>query len=161
MCLYIDSNMKLIYICKVLLITYIIIYTGFIYYTFKPRLFNINHFNDILYPSISIDNYKYVSRKMDKYSDIIFITHYNMLYDIEKDNKINYFDVPLIGNYGYREDKLVIDLINNSDKKYIGISKFDYNNASHKTQLIVGVIDFIDKNKRMVSEDKLFKIYEK
>ena len=62
---------------------------------------------------------KYFST-FDQYENAIILSYTKMQYDISRDNKIDYFDVPLYGNYGYNGSKKIIKEI---EKKITTIIK--------------------------------------
>ena len=79
---------------------------------------NIKH-SRMLY--ISKDSKKYFNNVLKKYNSLnnsYIISMGSMFFDIASDKKINYYDIPLYGNFGYNGLNKMIKRINNSHDVY-------------------------------------------
>lgn len=129
----------------------------------SEQVFNkkINHYQYIFNDKECYKNYLDVFELFDEYDDALIISNYKMLYDISRDNKIDYFDVPLYGNAGYDGSKKMIDRIKKMHDKYIIIDVFNYGEKNPFSQFDESLIKYVINNCEKIKEKGDFIIYYK
>lgn len=110
----------------------------FIFMIYKSNLASLkynsigsyNHFK--IYVSSEKNTSKILDAYNNKYKKSRMIDTNGMFYDIVTDKKINYYDVPLTGNYGKEGNKKLINMLENKNYYFIheeykdrGVSQFD------------------------------------
>ena len=117
------------------------------------HLYNINHFQGYY---MHKEDYKYFDaayKKYKKYNNCKMISMQSMLFDIAADKNINYFDIPLYGNFGY-------DGINNMKKK---ISKmhntYIFINYFNNRQFARELCDYVKKKGKYIEKVGDYEIY--
>ncbi len=105
--------------------------------------------------------YKNTNKLYDSYKNPLIISYYNMHYDITHGNKIDYFDVFLNGNFGYKGTDKMIKKIESMSNKTIIIDKKGYEDDSAESQFAKEIVDYIIKNYKKIDEKGRFLIYYK
>ena len=147
-------NNKLLITSSVLLVFLMILnfYSSFSYYSDNLN----NSFDKFHTRFISKDDDLFVSRILDEYKSYdnsYMISMDSMIYDIESNHKITYYDVPLYGNFGYNGiDNLKKDILSHHR------SYFFIQNSSNP-QFISGICEFIKEKGTLVKVVDNYKIY--
>mgnify|MGYP007070297304 FL=1 len=99
---------------------------------------------------------KYVSNVLKKYQSYekrYMISMDSMLYDIESNHDITYFDIPLYGNFGYNGINYMKDLILSEHDSYFFVQ--DSGNSQFANELC----DFVRENGELIEEIEGYQIY--
>ena len=95
-----------------------------------------------------------ILKKYQKYQNSYMISMDSMLYDIELDREITYFDIPLYGNFGYNGVDRLESQILEMHGDYIFLQD------SLNPQYLQEVCDFVRKNGVFVEEVEGYDIYQ-
>lgn len=110
------------------------------------------------------DRYEYnllVDSFLDKYSDSIILSYYNMEYNISRNNRIDYYSAFFNGNFGYDGTNKMIKRIKNSNNKYIIINMNNYNSDHDSNQFAYDVAKYVIKNYKKIDEKYNYVVYSK
>ena len=136
--------MRLYSIILTVLIIFLNIYSAY------PKIFNLktNIGDKIKYILVdeSRKNYnKKVLEKYNQYDNSYMICMESILFDIESNHKINYFDIPLYGNFGYKGSDKMINKINNMHDVYFFVRN------SNNRQFANELVDTVRKRGKFIS----------
>lgn len=123
----------------------LLIFNLFIRYeTYDNLVFpKYNHFNYTLTNKYFANNIVLLNEKLSKYDNYYIIDTLSMYYDIAYDRDINYFDVPLYGNFGYDGTNKMMYLLSQKHDCYFVIRKNDNYGCS---QFIIEAVEYIENN---------------
>ena len=91
----------------------------------------------------------------------IVLSYGKTFIDIVNNNKIDYYNVFLYGNYGYHGNNKEINKIKKMHKQYFLIDKYYYKNNKKYDQFNKIITKYIIDNSELVEEDKYFWLYYK
>lgn len=146
---------KLIFI-SVLLMMLIFIINGSLNFNLINGVYNnkLKYFSIMPFDKGRIDYINKVSNKYSSYKPSKMIAMSSMFFDIENNNKIDYFDVPLYGNFGYNGLDNMKRKIDQCHKCYFFISDSDNNQFARELN------DYIRDNYSCVEAFEDFEIYK-
>ena len=112
---------------------------------------------------ISIDYNRNINKEYLKYRDKnpIVLSYAKTYIDVINDNKIDYYNVFMYGNYGYNGTKTEINKIKKMHDKYFMIDKNNYNKKQKYDQFNKDICKYIMDNSKLVEETKYFYVYYK
>ena len=126
---------------------------------------DVNHFNYMYNLKYDYLMNKKTFNYFDRYKDRnnIILSSHTMMYDITRDNNINYFDVLLYGNSGYNGTKKLIRKMNKEKNLYIivDMNKYEESINNKKSQYDTKVIDYVLNNYKLIEEEGIFRVYYK
>lgn len=148
---YLGISLSVVY-CTLLGISY--------YYQLNPVL------NNNLYHLEYIFNQKEIYRNslkfydfFDSYPNALILSSSKMKYDFYKDRKIDYFSVPLYGNFGYDGNSKMKKRIDNMHDTYVIVDMADYNDKSANSQFDKELVDYINSKYEKVKSKYIFDVY--
>ena len=124
---------------------------------------NIKHYelliNDKKYYKAELAMYKY----FDRFKDPIIISYRSIKYNISRDRKLTYFDVPLYGNFGYGGSKKMINKIKRMHNQIFIVSMADYENKFKYSQFSKELAGYVIKTCKKIDDNKKyrFEVYYK
>lgn len=104
---------------------------------------------------------KIVYEYFSKFDDPLIIGYTNMLYNIINDKDIDYFSVPLYGNFGYNGINKMIEKISSYNDKIFIVSKKDYNNKRKDSQYCKEIAKYIMDNYKKIDSKYGYEVYYK
>lgn len=104
---------------------------------------------------------KIVYEYFSKFDDPLIIGYTNMLYNIINDKDIDYFSVPLYGNFGYNGINKMIEKISSYNYKIFIVSKKDYNNKRKDSQYCKEIAKYIMDNYKKIDSKYGYEVYYK
>ena len=108
----------------------------------------------------NMDNYnKKQFKYFDKYDNPIFISYDSIKYKISRNKRINYFDVPLNGNFGYNGNKKMINKIKKMHNQIIIISEPVGEDIF--SQYTYEVANYVINNCKKIDENNKIEVYYK
>ena len=153
------------YLSKLSLLLFVIISTlfGINVRSIETPVLNkkINHYQYIFNGVKNYDNNISIFKMFDKYEDALIISYYKMLYDITRDKKIDYFDVPLYGNAGYNGSEKMISRIKKMHNKYIIVDMFCYDEKNKDSQFDKKIAKYVIDNYKKIEDNGKFAVYYK
>jgi hypothetical protein len=153
---------KYIY-CVLLVTTVMYVFIEIDY--FKPmRITNYNHFTWIInnkdYSDRSKELLKYTS-KLDKKTIYLMRGSENYFYKIIEDRKLDYYDLPNYGNYGYNGNKKMLDKLKKEHDVYIVIDLKLTFNKDYFQQYVKELGQYIVKKSELKDTIGVYQIYYK
>ena len=136
---------------------------GFMYFKLLSPVLskNVSRFEYLLNSKDSykatIDYFNY----FDKYDNPLIISYSKMQYDISRNNKIDYFDVILYGNFGYDGSNKMINKIEKMHDKYIIVDMNIYNSKETNSQFDKTIAKHVIDNYELVESKYIFNVYYK
>lgn len=136
---------------------------GIVVRNLQPPILNkdINHYQ---YVYNGVDNYKVnvkLFRFFDEYEGALIISYFKMFYDISRDKRIDYFDVPLYGNAGYSGSNKMIAKIKKMHDRYIIVDRIHYEEENEYSQFDKNIVRYVIENCEKVEERYGFAVYYK
>ena len=150
-----DYELKNVLKYKYLILIILLIFNISINISYYKNLSN-NKLHYFKYRIMTKEDSEYVRsiiKKYKSYKNVIMISMDSMLYDIETNKKISYFDIPLHGNYGYKDIDVLKKKIDNMNDTYIFIQK------SNNKQFINEMCDYIKNKSKYIEKYKEYEIY--
>ncbi len=135
------------------------------YYFLRPiSIRNYNNFSLVINEKSYNDNsyklIKYTSR-LDKKVIFFMRGSENFFYKITCDKKLNYYDLPNYGNYGYNGIEKIKNRIKNEHDCYFVIDRVLVKNNSSEQQYIKELGQYVIKHSRLIKSIGLYDIYYK
>ena len=104
---------------------------------YKPRMMKeIDRFNYTLNDSYSYDVDLKLEVFLKKYDNPLILSYYKMFHDISHGKKLDYFSVPMYGNFGYDGLNKMIKRIDNMHDRYIIIDNSSYKREDKFDQFV-------------------------
>ena len=104
---------------------------------YKPRMMKqIDRFNYTLNDSYSYDIDLKLEVFLKKYDNPLILSYYKMFHDISHGKKLDYFSVPMYGNFGYDGLNKMIKRIDNMHDRYIVIDNSSYKREDKFDQFV-------------------------
>ena len=104
---------------------------------YEPKMMKkINRFNYTFNDSYSYDVDLKLEEFLKKYDDYLILSYYKMFDDISHGKKLDYFSVPMYGNFGYDGLNKMIKRIDNMHDKYIVIDNSSYKREDKFDQFV-------------------------
>lgn len=130
----------------------------------EMRLSPYNHFTGTMTYAPSISSIDQVLHKVSSYDRSIIIDGTGMFFNIVLDHKIDYFGVPLHGNYGYHGTSKMIERISKMKDTYFFIDYHNYyliKNGLNKddSQFDVDIVEYVIDHSEEVGKVGIFTIY--
>lgn len=121
----------------------------------------INHFEYNIstkyYYEENLKKFNYISN----YKNAKYISYSSMFYDISSNNKIDYFDVLLNGNYGIKESQIIINKIKKMHQQFFVINMTDYKNKYAYSQFSKEIAKYIIDNCKKIDSKYDLVVYYK
>lgn len=153
----INISDKRIYFTSLIFINLIIVLNIMYNYSFLSHIKD-NHLNKFRINLLDEKRITYVNnilKKYKSYDNRYMIAMSSMFFDIESNNKITYFDIPLHGNFGYNGIKKMKKKITNCHDSYFFL------NDSGNSQFAIELNDYIRKHYDYVGKVEDYDIYYK
>ena len=101
--------------------------------------------------------YKYFS----KFDNPLIIGYSNILYNVINDYEIDYFSVPLYGNFGYNGINKMIEKVDSYNDKIFIVSTNEYNERKKDSQFFKEVAKYIMENYQKIDSKYGYEVYYK
>lgn len=125
--------------------------------------FHIHNFDYLYSNKESRDNFKRLNDLYLKYRDdssVNILSSKGVLIKIINEEKLDYFMVPLNGNFGYNGTLKMIDKVKDNDKSYYIIDMNEYKRTKvHGGQFALEICDYIIKNSKIIEENEDYNVY--
>ena len=147
-----------------LLLSYVMVFIWFIQLT-KVDKFTLNKgINKFQYTNNYIYHYDMIKKNhkfISKYKNPIVLSssHYNIMYKISNNKKIDYFDILHYSNFGYNGDQKMINRIKKMHNKYIIIDMIFYESDRSDSQYDKNIVKYIIDNYDEVCENESLHVY--
>lgn len=151
------------YICFLGIILTLITFTLNMLLVRGEFFFGVHNFDYLYSNKESKDNFHRLNNLYLKYrseSNVNILSSKGVLIKIINEEKLDYYMVPLNGNYGYNGTKKMISKIKNSDKNYYIIDMEEYRRTKKDGgQFSIDVCDYIMKNSKVIEENSDYNVY--
>ena len=125
--------------------------------------FHIHNFDYLYSNKESRDNFKRLNDLYLKYRDdssVNILSSKGVLIKIINEEKLDYFMVPLNGNFGYNGTLKMIDKVKDNDKSYYIIDMNEYKRTKvYGGQFALEICDYIIKNSKIIEENEDYNVY--
>lgn len=125
--------------------------------------FHIHNFDYLYSNKESRDNFKRLNDLYLKYRDdssVNILSSKGVLIKIINEEKLDYFMVPLNGNFGYNGTLKMIDKVKDNDKSYYIIDMNEYKRTKvYDGQFALEICDYIIKNSKIIEENEDYNVY--
>lgn len=125
--------------------------------------FHVHNFDYLYSNRESRDNFKRLNSLYLKYRDnssVNILSSKGVLIKIINEEKLDYYMVPLNGNFGYNGTLKMIDKVKNNDKNYYIIDMREYmRTKKYGGQFAVEVCDYIMKMSKVIEENDDYNVY--
>ncbi len=139
-----------------------VIFSFYITFNITGEFLGAHNFNYVHLLSGNKKNFEYLNElylKYDKQSNTNIVSSKNVWIKISNEEKLDYFMLPLTGNYGYNGTKKMIDRVKNGKSTYYIIDMVEYIGNKHTGQFDVKLCDYIINNSKLIEEAKGFNVY--
>ncbi|MDD5888622.1 MAG: hypothetical protein PUC82_03950 [bacterium] len=117
------------------------------------------HFEYTLLTKKIYKNNLKVNEFLDSYSGAIVLSYYTMQYDIIKNNKLDYYDVLMNGNFGYDGINKMIKRLSLEDSNIFIVSMSDYNDDYSYSQFSKDIVDYVILNGKLIESKYGYNVY--
>lgn len=125
--------------------------------------FHVHNFDYLYSNKESRDNFKRLNDLYLKYRDgssVNILSSKGVLIKIINEEKLDYFMVPLNGNFGYNGTLKMIDKVKDNDKSYYIIDMNEYKRTKvYGGQFALEICDYIIKNSKIIEENEDYNVY--
>ena len=125
--------------------------------------FHVHNFDYLCSNKESRDNFKRLNDLYLKYRDdssVNILSSKGVLIKIINEEKLDYFMVPLNGNFGYNGTLKMIDKVKDNDKSYYIIDMNEYKITKvYGGQFALEICDYIIKNSKIIEENEDYNVY--
>lgn len=125
--------------------------------------FHVHNFDYLYSNKESRDNFKGLNDLYLKYRDdssVNILSSKGVLIKIINEEKLDYFMVPLNGNFGYNGTLKMIDKVKDNDKSYYIIDMNEYKRTKvYGGQFALEICDYIIKNSKIIEENEDYNVY--
>ena len=125
--------------------------------------FHVHNFDYLYSTKESRDNFKRLNDLYLKYRDdssVNILSSKGVLIKIINEEKLDYFMVPLNGNFGYNGTLKMIDKVKDNDKSYYIIDMNEYKRTKvYGGQFALEICDYIIKNSKIIEENEDYNVY--
>ncbi len=129
---------------------------------YEPKMMKgINRFNYTLNDSYSYEVDLKLDKFLEKYDDPLILSYYKMFHDISHGKKLDYFSVPMYGNFGYDGLNKMIEKIDNMQDKYIVIDNSSYKREDKFDQFVKEFATHVIDTCELVDSWNGFDVYYK
>lgn len=122
---------------------------------------DINKFNFTLNSKYSYEKNLDVENFLNKYDDAVILSYHKMFYDISNNNKLDYYDVLMYGNFGYDGLNSMIEDIKSMNDKYILIDMTSYEKDGEYDQFAKEIAEYVMETCEKVDSKYGFDVYYK
>lgn len=120
---------------------------------------DLNHFQYTLNSKKSYEQNLRVMDFINSYEEPIVLSYFTMQYDIINDNKLDYYDVMLCGNFGYNGDKKIINNFKKLKNQIFIIEIDAYERVTENTQFARNIADYVINNCKKINSKYGFDVY--
>lgn len=125
--------------------------------------FHVHNFDYLYSNKESRDNFKRLNSLYLKYRDdssVNILSSKGVLIKIINEEKLDYYMVPLNGNFGYNGTLKMINKVRDNDKNYYIIDMKEYRRTKkYGGQFAVDLCDYIMKNSKVIEENEDYNVY--
>ena len=137
-------------------------HTLLIPYKFFLKTYNFNY---LYVASMDRDEFNSLNRLYLKYKDLSntnMVSSISVLVKISNEERLDYFMVPLTGNFGYNGTKKMINKVKNTGRSYYIIDMSEYKNTKkYSGQFDVELCDYIINNSELVEKKGNYEVFLK
>ena len=107
------------------------------------------------------DDYKYLDSVLRKYKNVnlFLLGTENYFYKMNNGRKINYYDLPNYGNYGYNSYKMMTKKIENEHDSYFIINALAYNSKTSNQQYYRELVEYIVEYGELIEQKYSYQVY--
>lgn len=122
-------------------------------------IYTNNHFKYTLSFKLDCIKKKKIHKYFSKFDNSLIVSYDNMEYSIVNDRKIDYFSIPLYGNFGYNGINKMIKKIEKSKNKVFIVSKSEYKSKKKDSQFAKEIVKYIMDNYKKIDSKYGHEVY--
>lgn len=96
---------------------------------------------------------------INQYNNPIILSYFTMQYDIINDNKLDYYDIFMYGNFGFDGVNKMIASIKKMHDQTIIVSKNDYDKKDKYSQFAKKIADYVMENGNLIESKYGYEVY--